>query len=187
MTNSTNEPTEEQNDERPARIGGWTGLLLLLGAATAAAQTFSPSFAPGVYERVAEQPAIDSKRITALVWSYGGGAVLVALDRYADEQRGFSRAIVYYPDCRSVRPWKPATPVLMLLGREDDVAPGKPCQASAKKSAAPEAVRIVWYPGAYHAFDVSELTAKTRGPWGTMRLRNPRSIERARSARLGSP
>jgi dienelactone hydrolase len=175
---------------------------------------FAPSFAPGVYERVAEQlrgqgymvafadylgrwnlkncaggsithadaakelvkaatwlksqPSIDPKRIAALGWSYGGGAVLVALDRYTDEQRGFSRAVVYYPDCRSVRPWTTATPVLMLLGAEDDVAPGKPCEASAKKSAAPEAVKIVWYPGAYHAFDVSELPPKTRGPWGTM-------------------
>lgn len=175
---------------------------------------FAPSFAPGVYDRVAEQlrgqghmviyadylgranlkscagasithadaakelvaaatwlrsqPSIDPDRVTALGWSYGGGAVLVALDRYSQEQRGFSRAITYYPDCRSVRPWKSVVPVLMLLGGEDDVALGKPCEASAKKSAAPEAVRIVWYPGAYHAFDVSELPAKTRGPAGTI-------------------
>ena len=171
------------------RRAGCTGLLLL-GAATAAAQSadggyrsfrpegpgphpavvfvsgcsgFSPSFAPGAYERIAEQlrsqgymvifadylgrrnlkscaggaishadaakelvaaaawlkslPTIDSKRITALGWSYGGGAVLVALDRYPDEERGFSRAVVYYPDCRSVRPWKATTPVLMLHRR----------------------------------------------------------------------
>jgi len=175
---------------------------------------FAPSFAPGVYERVAEQfrkqghvvvfadflgrwnlktcagtsithvdaakevvgaatwlksqPSIDSARITALGWSYGGGAVLVALDRYTEDQLGFSRAVVYYPDCRSVRPWKARTPVLMLLGTEDDVAPGKPCEASAKKSAAPEAVKIVWFPGAYHAFDVSELPPKAQGPAGTI-------------------
>jgi len=114
------------------------------------------------------QPSIDPSRITALGWSYGGGAVLVALDRYTPEQLGFSRAVVYYPDCRSVRPWKTAMPVLMLLGGEDDVAPGKPCEASAKKSAAADGVRIVWYPGAYHAFDVPELPAKTRGPVGTI-------------------
>jgi dienelactone hydrolase len=223
-----------------ARITCGVGLLLL-SAASALAQTsggdyrsfkpdgpgphpgvvfvsgcsgFAPSFAPGVYERVAEQlrkqgyivvyadylgrwnlkscagasithadaakelvaattwlrsqPSIDPTRITALGWSYGGGAVLVALDRYNQEQLGFSRAVVYYPDCRSVRPWKAPTPVLMLLGGEDDVAPGKPCEASAKKSAAPEAVQIVWYPGAYHAFDVSELPPKTRGPAGTI-------------------
>jgi dienelactone hydrolase len=222
------------------RIGGGIGLLLL-NVASAAAQTpaggyrsftpdgpgphpavvfvsgcsgFAPSFAPGVYERVAQQlrgqghmvvfadylgrwnlkscaggsithadaakelvaaatwlksqPSIDPARISALGWSYGGGAVLVALGRYTEEQLGFSRAVVYYPDCRSVRPWKAGTPVLMLLGGEDDVAPGKPCETLAKKSAAPEAVKILWYPGAYHAFDVSELPAKTSGPWGTI-------------------
>jgi dienelactone hydrolase len=223
-----------------ARVTGGIGLLLLC-AASAPAHTpggdyrsfkpdgpgphpavvfvsgcsgFAPSFAPRVYERVAEQirsqghmvvfadylgrwnlkscagasithadaakelvavatwlksqPSIDPARMTALGWSYGGGAVLVALGRYTQEQLGFSRAFVYYPDCRSVQPWKIATPVLMLLAAEDDVAPGKPCEASAKKSAAPEAIRIVWYPGAYHAFDVSELPPKTRGPAGTI-------------------
>jgi dienelactone hydrolase len=175
---------------------------------------FAPAFAPGAYERVAEQlrkqghmvvyadylgrwnlrscsgttithadaakelvtvatwlksqPSIDPARITALGWSYGGGAVLVALARYSDDRLGFSRAVVYYPDCRSVQPWKAGTPVLMLLGAEDDVAPGKPCEAAAKKSAAPASVKIIWYPGAYHAFDVSELPPKTRGPFGTI-------------------
>jgi len=175
---------------------------------------FAPSFAPGVYERVAEQlrsqghvavfvdylgrrglqscakapithadaardlvaaatwlrseASVDKTRISAMGWSYGGGAVLVALMENTAEQLGFSRAVVYYPDCRSVRPWKTAVPVLMLLGGEDDIAPGKPCEAAAKKSAAPDVVKVVWYPGAYHAFDVSEMPAKTRGPWGTM-------------------
>ena len=175
---------------------------------------FAPSFAPKVYERVAEQlraqgnlvvfadylgrwnlkscagasithadaakelvaattwlksqASVDPMRITALGWSYGGGAVLVALDRYSQEQLGLTRAIVYYPDCRSVRPWKVAMPVLMLLAGEDDVAPGKPCEAAAKKSATPDATKILWYPGAYHAFDVSELPPKTRGPAGTI-------------------
>ena len=175
---------------------------------------FAPTFAPKVYERVAEQlraqgyatvfvdylgrrglkscagapitpsdaardliaattwlrsePSVDKAQISAMGWSYGGGAVLVALMENTPEQLGFSRAVVYYPDCRSVGPWKVATPVLMLLGGEDDIAPGKPCEKAAQKSAAPGAVKIVWYPGAYHAFDVSEILPKTRGPWGTM-------------------
>jgi dienelactone hydrolase len=175
---------------------------------------FAPAFAPGAYERVAEQlrrqghmviyadylgrrnlkscsggavthaeaakdlvaastwlkskSSVDPARITALGWSYGGGAVLVALGRHTEDQLGFSRAVVYYPDCRSVSPWKVATPVLMLLASDDDVAPGKPCEAFAKKSAVPEATKIVWYPGAFHAFDTSELPPRMRGPIGTI-------------------
>jgi dienelactone hydrolase len=175
---------------------------------------FAPSFAPKVYERVAEQfraqglmvvfvdylgrrglqscarapithsdaardlmsattwlrsqPAVDQARIAAIGWSYGGGAILVALAEQTEEKLGFSRAVVYYPDCRSVKPWKAATPVLMLLAGDDDVAPGKPCQAAAKKSAAPDSVKIVVYPGAHHGFDVSELPPKTQYPFGTI-------------------
>jgi dienelactone hydrolase len=114
------------------------------------------------------QPAVDPARIVAMGWSYGGGAVLVALAEYAGEQLAFSRAVTYYPDCRSVRPWKNPVPVLMLLAGEDDVAPGKRCQEAAQKSAVPAAVKIVVYPGAQHGFDVSELPAKMRYPLGTL-------------------
>ena len=92
----------------------------------------------------------------------------MALAEQTEDQLGFSRAAVYYPDCRPVRPWKPTIPVLMLLAGKDDVAPGKKCQAAVKKNAAPEAVKIVTYPDAYHAFDVSGLPAKTQYPFGTI-------------------
>lgn len=114
------------------------------------------------------QPDMDQGRIAAMGWSYGGGAILVALAEHTEDQLGFSRAVVYYPDCRAVKPWKPATPVLMLLAGEDDVAPGKKCQTTVKENAAPETVKIVIYPDAYHAFDVSGLPAKAQYPFGTI-------------------
>jgi len=113
------------------------------------------------------QPSIDPARITALGWSYGGGAVLRALSDYNAEQLVFSRAIVYYPYC-TVSSWKTKVPVLMLLAGEDNVDPNTPCQEAAKKSAIPDAVKIVVYPGAYHAFDMSELPAKMQYAFGTI-------------------
>jgi dienelactone hydrolase len=107
------------------------------------------------------QPSIDPARITALGWSYGGGAVLRALSDYNAEQLVFSRAIVYYPYC-TVSSWKTKVPVLMLLAGEDNVDPNTPCQEAAKKSAIPDAVKIVVYPGAQHCFDMSELPAKMK-------------------------
>ena len=103
------------------------------------------------------QPFIDASRITAIGWSFGGGAVLLALNAYNIEQLIFTRAIVYYPMCQDP-PSK--VPVLMLLGGEDNVVRNKSCQEVAKNSDIPEAVKIVIYPGAHHGFDRSELPPK---------------------------
>src|SRR5207245_3887794 len=64
----------------------------------------------------------------ALPISYGGGAVLTALAEHRQDQLSFSRAIVYYPVCRGIRPWKNATPVLMLL-RSEERRVGKECRS----------------------------------------------------------
>ena len=114
------------------------------------------------------QPAVDPSRITAMGWSYGGRAVLVALATHTEMPLGFSRAVVYYPDCRALEPWKAVLPVLMLLGGDDDMTPAKPCQEAAKRVAAPAEVKIVVYPGALHAFDVPELPAKMRYGFATI-------------------
>ena len=174
---------------------------------------FGPSFAPRVYERVAEQlqgqgyvvlfadyfarrgltgcgPAIshvdagkdvvaaalwlksqasvDAARIATIGWSFGGAAVLAALAEHREGQLGFSRAVVYYPVCRSLRAWKTETSILMLLAGDDDVAPAKACQDAVGANAKPETVRIVVYPGAYHAFDVSELPPRMKYGFGTI-------------------
>ena len=59
------------------------------------------------------QAAVDPRRITAMGWSYGGRAVLAALTRRTGGPAAFSRAVVYYPDCRALQPWKATIPVLM--------------------------------------------------------------------------
>ena len=114
------------------------------------------------------QASVDQARIMVIGWSFGGGAVLVALASHSEEQLGFSRAVVYYPVCRNVREWKTATPVLMLLAGDDDVAPGKACQEAAQGSGKPDAVKIVVYSGAQHGFDVSELPPKMKYGFGTI-------------------
>jgi dienelactone hydrolase len=114
------------------------------------------------------QVGVDRARIAAMGWSYGGRAVLVALARHTETQLAFSRAVVYYPDCRALEPWKATMPVLMLLGGDDDMTPARPCQEAAARTAAPAAVKIVVYPGALHGFDNPELPAKMRYGFGTV-------------------
>ena len=119
------------------------------------------------------QPFVDKAHISALGWSYGGGAVLAALADYTEEQLGLFRAIAYYPLCRAVQPWKVATPVLMLLAGDDEVAPSRVCREAVEKSATPDIVKIVTYHGALHAFDVTEIPEGTRGPGGAMGYNAP--------------
>jgi dienelactone hydrolase len=106
---------------------------------------------------------VDHSRITAVGWSYGGRAVLMALAAPA-----FSRAIVYYPDCRGLEPWKTTLPVLMLLGGDDDMTPATLCQEVATKVASPAVVRVVVYPGARHAFDVPDLPSRMQYGFATI-------------------
>ncbi len=114
------------------------------------------------------QPAVDRSRITAMGWSYGGRAVLVALARPPEGDLPFTRAVVHYPDCRGLQPWKRPVPVLMLLGGDDDMTPARLCQEVAARPGLPAAVKIVVYPGALHAFDVPELPARMRYGFATI-------------------
>jgi len=114
------------------------------------------------------QSDVDRARITAMGWSYGGRAVLVALARSGATPPTFSRAVVYYPDCRALEPWKTPTPVLMLLGGDDDMTPARLCQDAVTRVATPAAVKIVVYPGARHAFDVPDLPATMKLGFATL-------------------
>lgn len=115
------------------------------------------------------QSSIDPARITAIGWSFGGGAVLAAVNKFKTEQLIFSRAIVYYPACGGLwGEWKPKVPVLMLLGGEDRVIPIAACQEAGQKIANPDVVKVVIYPGARHCFDMSELPPMAYYEFGTI-------------------
>lgn len=103
------------------------------------------------------KPSIDPKRITAIGWSFGGRAVLDAINRYRINQLIFSRAIVYYPTCGGLWNWKAKIPVLMLLASDDPTGKSDICKDAANDSHNTDMVKAIMYQDALHCFDMSEI------------------------------
>jgi len=66
----------------------------------------------------------------------------------------FSRFVAFYPGCKTElasTSWKPAGPLMILVGAKDDWTPAAPCRALAGRF--PEEITLVVYPDAWHDFD----------------------------------
>ena len=50
--------------------------------------------------------------------------------------------------------WRPAAPMLILMGEQDDWTPAAPCHALAARF--PHQITMISYPGAYHEFDAPD-------------------------------
>jgi dienelactone hydrolase len=114
------------------------------------------------------QPYVDTNRITAMGWSYGGGCVLTALSSHKADELIFTKAIVYYPLCAGLSPWSHRIPVLVLQAGADNVAPHRMCDYAFDKSQEKGNLKIIYYPGAHHCFDMSELPPKMEYIFGTI-------------------
>jgi len=122
--------------------------------------------AVGAASWLRSQPYVDAKRIAAMGWSFGGGAVLAALGRYGADQLIFSKVIVYYPSCGGVGPYSNRVPVLVLRGSSDNIVNHKLCDSTFATDSGEANVRIIEYPGAEHLFDFSELPPEIEAPQG---------------------
>jgi dienelactone hydrolase len=102
------------------------------------------------------QQDVDKRLISLMGWSWGGGAALLALGSYSEEELIFTRAIVYYPYCTSKKPWTHRLPVLVLQGDADNLAPPEMCKSVLDISAQKGDIKVITYSGAKHCFDMSE-------------------------------
>jgi dienelactone hydrolase len=120
-------------------------------------------------------PYVDGAHIGLMGGSHGGSTTLATMvDHGADPHAGFAAAIAFYPGCgvtygewrvtRRSEPdrlildfsgtYKPAAPLLILIGEKDDWTPAAYCQKladAAQGAGYPVSIKI--YPGALHAFD----------------------------------
>jgi len=111
---------------------------------------------------LSEREGIGRDRIALLGWSNGGTTVLAMIDATVATgagatPAGFARAIAFYPGCGAAlrERARPAVPVLLLLGAEDDWTPARLCEQWANETRGPglPAIEVEVYAGAHHGFD----------------------------------
>ncbi|PYM71292.1 MAG: dienelactone hydrolase family protein [Candidatus Rokuibacteriota bacterium] len=107
-------------------------------------------------------PFVDGSRVGLMGGSHGGATTLAAMVA-PSASPGFRAAVALYPGCA---PWlrsgttgaddgyRPAGPLLILIGEKDDWTPAEPCRRlaeAAQRAGSPVTIKV--YPGAYHSFD----------------------------------
>lgn len=102
-------------------------------------------------------PYVDGARVGLMGGSHGGATTLAALAAPSTSP-GFRAAVALYPGCarwlRGGNAYRPASPLLILIGEKDDWTPAEPCRRLAEEAqhaGAPVTIKV--YPGAYHSFD----------------------------------
>jgi dienelactone hydrolase len=116
----------------------------------------------GALQWLAGRPGVDPTRVGLLGWSNGGSTVLAATNlKHREAARAPVRpslAVAFYPGCKAEleRGYRPAAPLLMLLGEADDWTPAAQCKALAAAALPEPGIRnpqLEAYTGAYHGFD----------------------------------
>ena len=110
------------------------------------------------------------RRVALLGWSHGGSAVLAATDASRTEVRNQAVrpavAIAFYPGCGDSlkNGWRPAAPLVLMLGASDDWTPPGPCVELGKAAGA----EVHLYADSHHGFDnpVGRVTLRRDVPNG---------------------
>jgi dienelactone hydrolase len=111
------------------------------------------------------QSNVDPSRLYAIGWSFGGGALLSALARLEEGDLTLTKAVAVSPLCQGAKPWVAATPMLLLLGALDDVAPPAYCNVVISEST-PGKITSFVFPNARHGFDLRSLPESMPYPSG---------------------
>ncbi len=109
------------------------------------------------------QPFVDSANVFVMGQSHGGGVVLrLAKSRTIPVGDRFRAAVAYYPWCGNQLREQLHTPVLVLIGEEDDWTPAFHCvEGQRHVRGAPFSVQV--YPSAHHSFDLPMGTYRYKG------------------------
>jgi dienelactone hydrolase len=116
---------------------------------------------------------VDPQRVAVVGWSQGGRVALEIASAHPFElfeipvDDNFKAAVAYHPPCRAAAD-QTSIPTLALIGELDDWTPAMDCERWVGRNAGKGApIKVVIYPGAFHAFDASSLGEGKRsfGHW----------------------
>ena len=131
-----------------------------------------PRDAYGALKYLVEQPFVNKDRVFLMGFSNGATGTLYAVEadgkphKLAVEAKiTFRAALAFYPGCNNPNKnrLRPAIPLAIFIGADDDWTPGQPCRELMdlnKGRGLP--VAYFDYPGAYHGFDVPGSKVRVR-------------------------
>lgn len=99
--------------------------------------------------------------VVMMGWSHGGSTVMWTAGN--PEGAPIIGYVALYPGCAApnrVGLWRPAAPLLLLIGEADDWTPAWPCEQLARRF--PDRITYQGYPGAYHGFDAPNSPVRVR-------------------------
>ncbi len=118
---------------------------------------------------LAHLPLVDAERVAVVGLSQGGGVAISAVEFNGIDSvfdRHFRTAVAYYPLCAALT-GSVSVPTLILIGALDDWAPAQACRdMMVRRSSEGAPMRLVVYPGAYHAFNTTVLRDGPRTVFG---------------------
>jgi len=112
--------------------------------------------------------SVDPDRVAVLGFSQGGWLALSSVEHGVVEHSSshkFRAAAAFYPNCRTIR-GNLTVPTLIMIGELDDWTPADSCRSLAeggddygvsRRPGQGAPIKLIVYPGAYHAFDAPAL------------------------------
>lgn len=150
------------------------------------------AFVEGALDWLSSQDNVDMAKVVLFGWSYGATVILESLNlAYQDVAvRNFQpkAAVGFYPYCQPFInddvPYKPSSPIFIVMGENDNWTLPKYCQRLSKRLTGTEAtITMKLYPNTYHDFDApstplyvrSDIEAGDGKPGGVTAGGNPES------------
>ncbi len=109
----------------------------------------------GALDYLATRPDVIKGRVGIIGHSHGGSTVIRSAQKiFGLARRGLAGGVAYYPGCNPATDIGIDIPILLLAGDKDDWTPSDRCRRMVESLARPNLVDAVYYPSAYHSFDV---------------------------------